>query len=177
MIKKILALLAILLAVLFIVVSMQSPEFRITRQAVIPAPPAQVFAQVNDFHKWEAWSPWAKLDPNTKETFTGPASGKGATFAWAGNNEVGEGKMTITESKPDELILIDLEFIKPFQATNLTEFTFKPEGNQTLVTWTMSGRNNFVGKAMSMLMNCDKMIGGMFEKGFDNMKVAVQSAR
>lgn len=160
-----------------VVAAMQPDDFKISRSAVIPASAGEVFAQVNDFHKWNGWSPWAKLDPNCKETFSGAASGEGAVFAWAGNNEVGEGKMTITESRPDELILIDLEFIKPFQATNLTEFTFVPQGEQTLVTWSMSGKNNFVGKAFGLLMNCDKMIGDQFEQGFANMKVAVQGGR
>jgi hypothetical protein len=82
-----------------------------------------VFAQVNDFHNWEAWSPWAKLDPAAKATFEGPHPGKGAIFRWAGNEEVGEGSMTITESRPSELIKIKLEFLKPFEATNTAEFT------------------------------------------------------
>ena len=130
---------------------------------------------MNDFHKWSDWSPWAKLDPAAKNTFEGPASGVGATFRLAGNGDVGEGAMTITESRPAELIRIKLEFLKPFAATNTTEFTFKPAGDQTEVTWTMSGTNNFVGKAMSLIMNCDKMVGGMFEKGFANMKAVVSA--
>lgn len=87
-----------------------------------PQPP------LNDFHKWDAWSPWAKLDPNCKVTFEGPASGKGAGFTWAGNNEVGEGRQTIVESRPSELVRVKLEFLKPIAANNDVEFTFKPEG-------------------------------------------------
>ncbi|MEA3208697.1 MAG: hypothetical protein QOE70_1754 [Chthoniobacter sp.] len=175
MLKYILLGLAAIIVIFLIVVAFQPADFRISRSAIVAAPPAAVFEQVNDFHKWNAWSPWAKLDPNAKNTFEGPPAGVGAGFAWAGNNEVGEGRMTITESEPNELVLMKLEFIKPFAATNITEFTFKPEGNQTAVTWSMSGHNNFIGKAMSLIMNCDKMVGGQFEQGFANLKAIVES--
>jgi hypothetical protein len=100
----------------------------------------------------------------------------GALFKWAGNNQVGEGTMTITESRPSELIRIKLEFLKPFAATNASEFTFTPQGNQTVVTWSMSGKNNLIGKAMSLVMNCDKMVGGQFERGLASMKSVVESS-
>ena len=93
-----------------------------------------VFENINDLHKWEAWSPWAKMDPNAKNMFSGPPEGKGASMAWAGNNKVGEGRMTIADSRPNEAIRMNLEFLKPFKANNVAEFTFKPEGDQTVVT-------------------------------------------
>ena len=175
MLKKILLGLAAIIVVFLIVVAMQPADFRISRTAVIAAPPAAVFGQINDFHKWNDWSPWAKLDPNAKNSFDGPESGVGAKFSWSGNNEVGEGSMKITSSKPDESVLMDLVFTKPFAATNLTEFTLKPEGNGTAVTWSMSGKNDFMGKAFSLIVNCDKMIGGKFEEGFANLKAIVAS--
>src|SRR6476659_923798 len=144
MLKKILIALAAIIAVFLIVVALQPSEFHVERTATITAPPATVFNQVNDFHKWDAWSPWAKLDPNMKTTFTGPSSGSGAVYAWTGNSDVGEGRMTITDSKPGESVNIKLEFVKPFAATSATVFSFKPQGNQTGVTWTMDGDNNFV---------------------------------
>src|SRR4029450_3509072 len=122
MLVKILVGLAALVVLLVVVVALQPSEFRITRTATVAAPASAVFAQVNDFHKWEAWSPWAKLDPNAKNTFEGPSAGEGACFRWAGNKNVGEGSMTITESRPNDLIRIRLEFLKPFAATNATEF-------------------------------------------------------
>jgi len=177
MIKKILlglvAVIAVLIIAFLVAVSTRPDDFKVSRSAVIPAAPAAVFGHVNDLHKWEAWSPWAKLDPNSKITFAGPPEGTGSSMAWAGNAEVGEGKMTITESKPSELILMRLEFIKPFEGTSTTEFTFKPEAGGTLVTWTMSGKNNFFGKAISLFLDCDKMMGGQFEQGLDNMKKVV----
>lgn len=177
MIKKILlglvAVVVILALALVIGVSTRPDEFQVSRSAVIPASPAVAFGQVNDLHKWEAWSPWAKLDPNSTVTFAGPPAGTGSSMAWAGNAEVGEGKMTITESRPGERVLMKLEFVKPFEGTGTTEFTFKPETAGTLVTWTMSGTNNFVGKAISLVMDCDKMMGPQFEQGLENMKKAV----
>ncbi len=131
---------------------------------------------MNDFHNWEAWSPWAKLDPAAKATFEGPSTGTGAIFKWAGNKEVGEGSMTITESRPSDLIRIKLEFLRPFEATNSAEFTFKPEGNRTAVTWSMEGKNNFIAKAVCLFMNMDKMVGGQFEQGLAQMKAVVEAA-
>ncbi len=176
MIKKIAIALALIVIVFAIVVATRPADFRITRTTSIAAPPAAVFAQVNDFHKWEGWSPWAKLDPTMKTTYDGPAEGPGAGYAWAGKSEVGEGRMTITESHPSDLVRIKLEFRKPIAATNTTEFTFKPEGNQTAVIWTMTGTNNFMGKAFDLVMNMDKMVGADFEKGLAQMKSLLEGA-
>lgn len=176
MLKKILIGLLLLIAVFVVVVLMQPADFRISRAAKVNATPAAVFAQVNDFHKWEAWSPWAKMDPHSRVSYEGPSEGKGAIFRWEGNMEVGAGNMTITESHPSDLILIRLEFTKPLPGINTTEFTFKPEGQQTEVTWTMSGKNNFIGKAFGLFVNCDKMVGGQFEKGLASLKTAAESA-
>jgi hypothetical protein len=168
--------LAAVVVLFVIVVTLQPSAFRYTRTATIAASPASVFAQVNDFHNWDAWSPWAKLDPNAKNSFDGPTSGEGAQFAWVGNSEVGEGKMMITESKPSDFIAIKLEFLKPMKATNTAEFTFKPEGDQTQVSWTMFGKNNFMGKAFGLFVDCEKMIGDQFEQGLANMKSVVESS-
>ena len=175
MIKKLLIAVALILAVLAVVVAIQPADFRITRTTTIAAPPAAVFAQVNDFHKWEAWSPWAKLDPAMKAAYDGPVEGPGSIYTWTGNSAVGQGRMTITESHPGDLVRIRLEFLKPMTATNTAEFTFKPEASQTLVNWTMTGTNNFMGKAFNLFMNMDKMVGGDFEKGLAQMKSTVES--
>jgi len=175
MLKKILIALAVIVVVFVGVVAMQPSEFRVVRSATMSAPAPAVFAQVNDFHHWEAWSPWAKLDPAAKNSFEGPSAGIGAIFRWAGNKEVGEGSMTITESRPSDLIRIKLEFLKPFAATNSAEFTFKPEGNQTAVTWSMAGKNNFISKAICLFMNMDKMVGGKFEEGLAKMRSIVEA--
>ena len=176
MIIKILIAIAVIVVVFAIIVALQPSEFRIVRSATISAPAPTVFAQVNDFHKWEAWSPWAKLDPAAKATYEGASAGTGAVFRWAGNKEVGEGSMTITESHPSDLIRIKLEFLKPFAATNMAEFTFKPDGYQTTVTWSMEGKNNFIARAVCLFMNMEKMVGGQFEKGLAQMKSVVEAA-
>jgi uncharacterized protein YndB with AHSA1/START domain len=175
MLNYILIGLAAVIVIFLVVVALQPADFRISRSASIAVPPSIVFEHINDLHKWNAWSPWARMDPNAKNTFEGPPAGVGASFAWAGNEKVGEGRMTITESQPADRVLMKLEFFKPFTATNAAEFTFKPEGNQTVVTWTMSGRSKFVGKAIGLIMNCEKMIGGQFEQGFANLKTIVES--
>jgi hypothetical protein len=176
LIKILLALVAIVI-VLVMVVALQPAEFRVARSASIAAPPAAVFAQVNDFHNWEAWNPWGKIDPAMKQTYEGAPAGVGAIYTWIGNNEVGEGRMTLTESRPSELILIKLEFFKPFAATNTAEFTFKPEGNQTVITWSMFGDKTFIAKAIHLFMNMDKMIGGQFETGLASIKSIVEAAQ
>lgn len=176
MLKKILIVLALLLVVLVIVIARKPDDFVVRRDALVNAPPAAVFAQVNDFHKWEAWSPWAKIDPNSKATYEGAESGVGAGFTWDGNNDVGAGRMDITESKPNERIVIRLEFFKPMPGVNTTEFTFKPEGAGTRVTWTMSGKNNFVAKAFGLFFDCDKMVGGQFEKGLASLDEVSKAA-
>lgn len=167
------ALVAVVVAFVVLVASRPS-DFRVTRSASIAAPPEAVFSQVNNLHRWEAWSPWAKLDPAAKNAYEGPEAGVGAAFSWSGNREVGEGRMTITESRPNERIRMNLEFEKPFKATNVTEFTFEPEGNRTVVRWTMSGKANFISKAIGLFMDCDKMVGGQFEKGLGNMKAIAE---
>ncbi len=176
MLKKILIALAAIIVVFLGVVAMQPSDFLIARTTTISAPASEVFAQVNDFHKWEAWSPYEKLDPAMKRTYEGAPNGTGAIYSWAGNNEVGEGRTTIIASRPNELIQIKLEMFKPFEVTNTAEFTFKPEGDQTAVTWSLTGKNNFVSKAICLFVSMDKMIGGQFEQGLAQLKTTVESA-
>jgi hypothetical protein len=159
------------------IVAMQPADFRVTRSATFAAQPAAVFAQVNDFHKWQEWSPWVERDPNAKVAFEGPESGEGAVFRWAGNDEVGEGNMKITESRANERIRMDLNFVKPYENSCTTEFTFQPggeQGEQTTVTWSMAGKNGFMEKAVCMFMDMDGMVGADFEKGLANMKTIVE---
>jgi uncharacterized protein YndB with AHSA1/START domain len=173
--KRLLLGLLLLLVVLAVVIAFQPSEFRIARTTTIAAPPAAVFAQVNDFRKWPAWNPWGRLDPAMKQTFDGAPSGPGAVYTWSGNHDVGEGRMTLTESRPDELIRVRLEFLKPLPATSLAEFRFEPKGEGTVVTWSMTGRNNFLAKAIHLVINMDRMIGGQFEQGLAQMKAVVEA--
>jgi hypothetical protein len=174
MLTYIIGAIAVLILGFLVVVAMQPADFRVERKASIPARPAEVFAQVCDLHNWQAWSPWERVDPQLKRTYSGSAAGTGASYAWVGNRNVGEGRMTVTECRPNDLVRIKLEFFKPFQATNTAEFTFEPQGeNQTLVTWSMYGPKNFFAKALHLLMSMDKMCGGQFEQGLTNLESVV----
>jgi hypothetical protein len=177
MLKIILIGLGVIVIALIVVVALQPSDYRVARSTSISAPPAAVFEQVNDFHKWAAWNPWGKIDPAMKQNYEGAPAGVGAGYRWAGNNEVGEGRMTITESHPHDLIRIKLEFFKPFAGNSVAEFSFKPQANQTAVTWSMAGENNFMAKAIHLFMDMDTMIGSQFEKGLADMKAVVEGAK
>jgi uncharacterized protein YndB with AHSA1/START domain len=176
MLIDILIVLVAIAAIFIAVVAMRPTDFGVTRSGTIAAPPAVVFPYINDYHNWEKWSPWYRMDPTSKITYEGAAAGLGAKYAWAGNAKVGQGRMEITESRPNELIRMRLEFIKPMAATNTTDFTFEAVGGQTTITWSMAGKNNFVGKAMHLMVNFDKIVGGQFEQGLANMNEVIQAA-
>ena len=171
---RILAVLVLAIAAFAVFVAMQPAAFRIVRTAKVAAPPDKVFAEVNDFHRWQAWSPWLALDPAAKSTFEGPTAGQGAGFGWSGNDKVGEGHMLVTESRPSDLVRIKLDFIRPMAGTAMTDITFKPAGPETEVTWAMYGEDGFVGKAARFFMNIDKMVGGDFERGLANLKAVAE---
>jgi uncharacterized protein YndB with AHSA1/START domain len=171
----ILLALAFIAIILIIVIAGRPDEFTILRSAKISAPPDKVFPHINDLHQWQAWSPWMKMDPACKNSYDGPPAGVGAAMSWDGNKKVGAGRMTIIESAPNNLIRIKLEFLKPFKATNTAKFSFKPDNNQTAVTWSMTGKNNFFFKVFGLFMDCDKMVGKDFEKGLAAMKSVVET--
>jgi hypothetical protein len=175
MLKWSLAAIAALVVIFLIVVALQPSDFKVERSATMRAPAPAAFAQVNDFQNWLAWSPWEKVDPALKRQYEGPKAGTGAVYAWQGNKDVGEGRMTITGSRPAERVDIKLEFFKPFAAVNQTVFTFNPAtGDTTTVTWTMTGQNNFLSKAICLFVDMDRMVGGMFEQGLTQMKTIVE---
>jgi hypothetical protein len=176
MFKKILIGLVIVIAIFVVVVALQPSEFHIARSVVISAPAAEIFPHTNDLRKAHDWSPWKKLDPNAQYTFPEPSAGVGATMSWAGDSQAGEGRQTIVESRANERVGIRLEFIKPFESTCATTFDLKPEGNQTTVTWSMSGTNGFISKAFCLVMNQDKMIGEPFEEGLASLKAVVEKS-
>ncbi len=175
MFKKVLIALVVLIAGFAGFVASRPSEFHLERSASMQAPADVAFAHVNDFRKWAAWSPWEKLDPAVKKTFAGPEQGIGASYAWTGNDKVGEGSMTISAAQPSEKITIKLEFLKPWKASNITTFTFKKAGEGTSVIWAMDGQNNFMAKAASVFMDMDQMIGNDFEKGLAALKVVVEA--
>jgi uncharacterized protein YndB with AHSA1/START domain len=178
MLKKILIVVVLAIAGILGVAATKPDEFRFERKAAIKAPPEKVFVILNDFKQWGAWSPWEKKDPAMKRTFGPITSGKGATYAWEGNKDVGQGSMEITESLPSSKIAIDLNFIKPFEAQNKVAFTLAGAADNTTVTWSMQGKCNFISKIIQVFVSMDKMVGPDFEAGLANLKaVAEKSSR
>ncbi len=170
----VLLIIILFIAAVLIYGAMQPSAFSIVRGADVKASPAEVFGEISDFHKWSAWSPWEKFDPNLQRSFTGPTSGVGAKYAWVGNKKVGEGSMEITASEPSKRMQLDLHFIKPFQADNVTEFTLSPAAGGTHVKWEMRGHKPFMMRVMSAFMDMDKMVGKDFEAGLANLKSVVE---
>jgi hypothetical protein len=176
MVVKILIVLAVIIVLLVVVIATRPSTFSVTRSTVVAAPPERSFALVNDFGAWPKWSPWEKKDPQMKRTIGGPPEGVGATYAWTGDKNVGEGRMTIERSEAPSLVGINLEFIKPFPGVCPTTFAFEPVPGGTKVTWTMAGKYNFISKAMSLVINMDKMIGKDFEAGLAAIKAESEAA-
>lgn len=163
-----------LIALLLIYGLLQPAAFNVMRQADYAAKPAEVFAQISDFHNWTVWSPWDKMDPDMKRSFSGAASGVGAKYAWIGNRKVGEGNMEITDSEASKRLQLDLHFLKPFQADNITEFTLTPNGNQTNLRWEMRGQRPFMFRVLGFIFKMDKIVGADFEKGLINLRGVVE---
>lgn len=168
-------LFVVVVAMVLIYAATRPDTFRIERSATMQAPAEKVFPLISDFHHWANWSPWDKLDPALKRTYSGNPSGKGAIYEWEGNKQVGQGRMEIKEAPAPSQVLIQLDFLKPFEAHNTAEFTLVPNGNGTNVTWAMYGRQPFMFKVMSLVMSMDKMIGKDFEKGLASMKALAEA--
>ena len=165
----------VVLLVLAVAIATRPKTFRVERSAVMAAPADAIFRYVNDFHLWNRWSPFEKLDPNLNRTFSGAAAGVGARYAWTGNAKAGAGSMAITESVPGKRIALDLHFMKPFEANNLTEFIFEPALGGVKMTWAMSGNNTLAGKVIALVSSMDKMVGASFAEGLANLKSVVEA--
>ena len=164
------------IVVLLIVIATRPDTYRVERSATISASPDVVYAQVADFHKWGAWAPWFKLDPNIKLTYGGTQGTVGASYAWTGNDEVGQGEMIVLAVDQNKRLDFNLHFIKPFDSAAKNGFVFEGTGKETKVTWSMEGTNNFMSKAMCLVMDMDKMIGKDFEKGLAQLKQIAEAA-
>lgn len=176
MIKKILLGVAAVIALVLIVAAFQPSEFAVKRSLAIAASPQALFDQVNDHRKFLVWNPWLKLDPNVKTTFSGPATGVGSVCSWQGNSDVGAGSSTITETKPGELVRLRMDWKEPMEGVSTVDFTFKPEGGKTVVTWHMYGPQKYLGKVMCLFMSMEKMVGGQFEVGLANLKTIAEGS-
>jgi uncharacterized protein YndB with AHSA1/START domain len=169
-IKAIAIVLALLVAGVLVFAATKPDTFRVERSMSIKAPPEKIFPYINDLHGWQAWSPYEHKDPAMKRAHSGAPAGKGAVYAWDGNREVGQGSIEITEATAPSNVRMKLDFVRPFEATNVVDFTLRPEGDATKVTWAMNGPANFISKVMQVFMNMDRMVGTDFEAGLAKLK-------
>ena len=174
MLKTIALVIVVAIAGVLIFAATKPDTFAVQRSTSIKAPPDRIFTLINDFKRWDAWSPWEKKDPAMKRSYGPTTSGKGAHYAWEGNNDVGQGSMDITESVPPSKVALKLDFVKPFEGHNVVEFTLIPKGESTDVTWSMSGPAPFMSKVMQVFVNMDRMIGKDFEAGLASLKAAAE---
>jgi uncharacterized protein YndB with AHSA1/START domain len=174
MLKTIAFSLAVMVVALLAYASTRPDSFRVERSTTIKAPMDKVFGLVNDFHQWQSWSPWEKLDPAMVRTFTGPNSGKGTVYAWSSDGKAGAGRMEILDAPAPTKVLIKLDFIKPFEAHNTAEFTLTPVGDSTQINWAMYGPSPFIAKVMGVFFSMDSLVGKDFAEGLANLKAVAE---
>jgi hypothetical protein len=174
--KNAILVILVLVAAFLVFVQSRPDRYRIERSTTIHASADTVFAHINDFHRWLAWSPWEKLDPQMQRTIAGSPSGVGATYSWSGNNKAGAGSMAIAQSRPGSLVAINMEFLRPMKDSSVITFTLSSEGGETKVNWALEGRMPFISKAVCVFMSMDKMVGPDFERGLANLKRVSESA-
>jgi uncharacterized protein YndB with AHSA1/START domain len=178
MITVILIVVAVALAAVLAYAASKPDSFTVRRSTAIAAPAERIFPLIDDLKAQSRWSPFEK-DPSMKRTHSGAPHGKGAVYAWDGNRQVGAGRIAITDSQPPSKVVLALEMIRPFKANNTVEFTLDRIGagtnvTGTEVTWSMQGRQPFMAKVMSLVMNCDKMVGSQFEEGLAKLKALAE---
>lgn len=174
MLKKVALGVVAVIVVILLMAAMKPNTFTITRTITIAAPPEKIAGLITDFHQWQSWSPWEKLDPAMQRTFSGAPAGKGAVYAWVGNKDVGRGRMEIVEAAAPARTVIQLDFIEPFASSNVTEFALTPAAGSTTVRWTMTGPMLFISKLMAVFVSMDAMIGKDFDKGLAQLKAAAE---
>jgi uncharacterized protein YndB with AHSA1/START domain len=166
--------LAVVVAALLAYAATRPDTFRVQRSTRINAPAERIFPLIANLKSMNTWNPFVEPDPAIKIAYSGPDTGKGAAHTWSGNSKVGEGRIEITDAAPSARVNMRLEMLKPMKARNAVEFTLQPNGNTTMVTWTMSGRQPFIGKLMTVFIDCDKMVGSQFEKGLGKLKAIAE---
>lgn len=173
---KVIGLVVVLVIVVILGLALTKPNtFRVERSVTINASPEKVATLINDFHQWDRWSPWAKLDPGMKTIYSGSQMGPGAVYEWEGNSKVGKGRMEILSTDPAKTT-VKLDFLKPFESHNMTDFVLVPQGDATRVDWIMTGPMNMMSKVMAVFSGMDKMIGPDFDRGLANMKAAAEQS-
>lgn len=174
MIKTVAIAVVFLVGAVLVFAATRPDVFRVQRAASIKAPPEKIFPLINDFSRWGAWSPYEKKDPAMKRSMSGPAAGKGAVYAWEGNGEVGQGRMEIADAAAPSRVTLKLDFVKPFEAHNVVDFTLEPQGDATNVTWAMHGPMPYISKVITLFVDMDRMVGKDFEAGLANLKAVAE---
>lgn len=174
MLKTIFLLLLAVIVALCGYAASRPDTFRVERSITINASPKAIYPLINDFHQWEAWSPWEKIDPQIQRTYSGAHEGVGAIYAWSGNKDIGSGRMEIVESVPESKIILKLDFVTPFEAHNMVEFTLAGQGDSTLVTQAMYGPSPFISKLVGIFFSMDKMVGDKYEEGLRNLRTLAE---
>lgn len=172
MLTYILVGLCALIAAVLLYAATRPDDFRIERSTSIKAAPAVIMPYLAELRRWDAWSPWEKVDPDMQRSFTGPESGVGAAYAWDGDRKIGAGRMEILEAVPDRLLL-KLDFLRPFKASSFTEFTLAPEGDATRVTWAMFGTNGYLHKLIGLICR-PSMMHKIFDQGLADLKAQAE---
>ena len=176
MIQKVLIGVAALVAIVLLLAAFKSPDFRVERSLTIAAPPQALFGWFNNPRKFDEFNPWLKLDPSAKTEYAGPEAGVGAVASWEGK-KTGKGKATILESRPNELVRLRMDWIEPMAGVSTVDYLFKADGDKTTVTWAMYGRqDSFLGKVVSLFMDCDSMCGPQFENGLADLAKIVTTS-
>jgi uncharacterized protein YndB with AHSA1/START domain len=170
----VLVIVVVIVVAIIVAASLRPADFTVQRSSVVAARPEKIYPLLADFREWPAWSPWEKLDPAMKRTLSGAAEATGAVYAWQGSRKVGAGRMEIREAAPPSKVVIQLDFLRPFEAHNVTEFTLAPRADATEVRWSMRGPSNFMMKLMGLFTDMDKMIGKDFETGLANLKAVAE---
>jgi hypothetical protein len=168
--------LVVLLVALLGVAASRPDTFRVERATSISAPPGKVFPLINDLRRWSSWSPYERKDPAMKRAYSGASQGPGAVYEWDGNRDIGKGRMRITETAVPSRVTIALDFVRPFEAHNVVEFTLEDRGDATRVTWALRGPASFLSRIMSVVFSMERMVGQDFESGLANLKAVAEAS-
>ncbi len=177
MLKKLAVVLVVLLVAVagfLAFVASRPGSFRVERTTSVAALPERIYPLVADLRRMDEWSPWDELDPSMKKQFSGDPAQPGAGYSWAGNDQVGEGKMTILEVSPPTRVTFRLEFLKPHQSVATTGFQLVPDGSATKVSWNMEGKLSFMEKLVGVFMDMEGMIAKDFDAGLAGIKAIAE---
>lgn len=164
---------AVLIGVMLLIASRRPDTFRVARSREIAAAPEEIFGLINDLRKMNTWNPYALRKTGGNARYSGPDSGKGATYYFAGGKS-GSGHIEIVECQPHSRVTLRLVMVKPFKCDNTVEFMLAPKPGGTDVTWAMHGRQPLLGKLMTLFIDSDKMVGRDFEEGLANLKTMAE---